>query len=224
MRGRRCELRSSMNVRDMDDRASVMLVHGAGSGPWVFEGWIGAFPGMMVVAVDLHEGLDIVRSSMQDFARSLIEAATRMPAPLFVCGWSMGGLVALMASASLELAGLILLEPSPPAELQGIDVSHELRQGGFDPEEVYGPFPLGIQSRLESQLARDERKRGISIPSISCRCLVVWGDEFPNERGRGVADLYSTEALSFPGAGHWDLVLNADVRDAVRRWIAGLRA
>ena len=216
---RRSELRSSVKDRGMEGRASLMLVHGAGSGPWVFEGWADAFPGMTVVAVDLHDGLDIPCASMHDYARSLIKAAPGLPTPLFVCGWSMGGLVALMASATLEPAGLILLEPSPSAELQGVDPSQELRPGAFDPQVVYGPFPGGIQSRPESQLARDERKRGISVPSISRPCLVVWGDEFAIDRGKGVADLYSAEALSFPGVDHWDLVLNADVRDAVRRWI-----
>lgn len=124
-----------------------------------------------------------------------------------------------MACASLELAGLILLEPSPPAEVQGFDDCHELRQGAFDPEEAYGPFPPGIASRWESQLARSERKRGISVPSIPCPCLVLWGDEFATDRGKSVAELYSVESISIPGAGHWDLVLNAEVRDAVRQWI-----
>lgn len=100
----------------------------------------------------------------------------------------MGGLVALMACASLELAGLILSEPSPPAEVQGFDDSHELRQGAFDPEEAYGSFPPGIASRWESQLARDERKRGIPVPSIPCPCLVLWGKEFATDRGKSVAD------------------------------------
>ena len=132
----------------------------------VFEGWGAALRGIEVVTIDLHDGRDIACSSMQDYARCLVEASIRLRPPLFVCGWSMGGLVALMACASLELAGLILLEPSPPAEVQGFDDSHKLRQGAFDPEEVYGPFPPGIASRWESQLARDERKRGISVPSI----------------------------------------------------------
>jgi len=131
----------------------------------------------------------------------------------------MGGLVALMACASLELAGLVLLEPSPPAEVQGFDDSHVLRQGAFDPEEAYGPFPSGIASRWESQLARDERKRGIPVPSIPCPCLVLWGEEFATDRGKSVAELYSAESISIPGAGHWGLVLNAEARDALRQWI-----
>ncbi|MDQ3660373.1 MAG: alpha/beta hydrolase [Actinomycetota bacterium] len=203
----------------MNVRASLMLVHGAGSGPWVFERWGVAFPGIEVVAIDLHDGLDVSRTSMQDYARSLVDASTGLRTPLFVCGWSMGGLVALMASASLELAGLILIEPSPPAELQGFDETHELRKGAFDPEQAYGAFPAGIKSRWESQLARDERKRGVTVPSVTCPCLVVWGDEFATDRGRAVAGLYSAEGIPIPGADHWDLVLNLEGRDAVRQWI-----
>ena len=196
-----------------------MLVHGAGSGPWVFESWGAALPGIEVGTIDLHDDLDVTCCSMQDYAGSLIEACIGLRPPLFVCGWSMGGLVALMASSSLELAGLILLEPSPPAEVQGFDESKELREGAFDPEEAYGPFPAGIASRWESQLARDERKSGISVPSIHCPSLVVWGDEFATDRGERIAELYSAESRSISGVDHWGLVLNAGARDAVRQWI-----
>jgi len=37
--------------------ASLLLVHGAGSGPWVYEGWADEFASVPVLAVDLHEGV-----------------------------------------------------------------------------------------------------------------------------------------------------------------------
>src|SRR5262249_27206778 len=38
---------------------SLVLVHGAGSGPWVFDGWPSHFPGIQTVAVDLQDGLAV---------------------------------------------------------------------------------------------------------------------------------------------------------------------
>jgi hypothetical protein len=49
---------------------NVVLVHGAGSGPWVFDGWADDFPGVSVHAVDLHEGLDVAQASMTDYCDS----------------------------------------------------------------------------------------------------------------------------------------------------------
>lgn len=199
--------------------ASLVLVHGAGSGPEIFRVWIDEFSDLAVVAPDLHEGLDVSRASMQDYAQAVVRAVTSLPRPLYLCGWSMGGLVALMAADSIEPAGLILLEASPPAEVQGSDESVPLRTGTFDPEQVYGAFPVGVHSRPESQLARDERKRGISVPSLPCPCLVIWCEAFPEERGRRIADLYEAETLPIAGADHWDLVTNPEVRREVRNWL-----
>jgi pimeloyl-ACP methyl ester carboxylesterase len=132
--------------------------------------------------------------------------------PFALLGWSMGGLVALMAARRVEPDLLVLLEPSPPAEVQGVhDV--ELAEGVYDPEEEYGPLPL--PARPESLLARGERKRGISVPSLPCPVLVVYGDAFSEVRGRAVASFYGAEELALPGLDHWGLVLTQDARDAV---------
>ena len=98
--------------------ASVLLVHGAASGPWVFDGWSPCFTGAQTEAVDLHEGLDVARASMHDYADRVAWAAETLPRPLAVCGWSMGGLVAMMAAPRIDPACLILLEL---AETYGAD-------------------------------------------------------------------------------------------------------
>lgn len=198
---------------------SLLLAHGAGSGPWVFRSWPKAFPDVEVVAVDLTAGLDMETASMENYVAAVLRAAGRMPRPLALCGWSMGGLVALMAAASVEPDALVLLEPSPPSEIQGSDSGVEPQEGSFDPEEVYGAFPSGVLARPESQFARDERKRGISVPSIVGRCLVVFGNEFPDERGRRVVDLYGAESHEEKDLDHWGLVLHPQVPKAVREWL-----
>ena len=129
--------------------------------------------------------------------------------------------MALQAGRQLHPAphSLILLEPSPPAEVQGYHPGVDLVPGTFDPQEVYGTFPQGQPCRPESMTARAERKRGISIPAIPCPALVVYGLEFPEERGRAVARLYGAHERHFPDLDHWGLVLDPRVPVAVARFL-----
>jgi pimeloyl-ACP methyl ester carboxylesterase len=201
--------------------ASLLLVHGAGSGPWVFGRWQGAFPGLEVRAADLQAGADVYRVSMTDYAHTVIRVSRALPPQIVLLGWSMGGLVALMAAEAIQPALVVLLEPSPPAEVQGHDLHMHLREGLFDPQKIYGRFPQGVPARPESQLARDERKRGISVPSLPCPSLVLWGDDFGDERGRRVAQLYGSREMYVPGATHWDLVLDAKIPMRIGDTLAG---
>jgi hypothetical protein len=131
----------------------------------------------------------------------------------------MGGLAAMMASRRVEPDALVLLEPSPPGEVQGFDATIPLEPGTFDGEEVYGRFPDGIRSRPESKLARAERKRGISVPSLPPRTLVVSGRDFAEERGAALARFYSLEELALPDASHWDIVQHDGVRIKIAEWL-----
>ena len=194
-------------------------MHGAGGGPWIFDGWAAAFPDLDVDAVDLQAGLVVARASMRNYAAAVAARANLLPPPVAVCAWSMGGLAALLAGERAQAARLVLLEPSPPAEVQGVDDEVALEEGTFDPEAVYGRFPPGIAARAESSLARGERKRGMSVPALPCPALVVYGEKFPAERGRHVASFYGAEELELAGVGHWGLVLEPAARERVRRWL-----
>lgn len=199
--------------------ASLLLVHGAGSGPWVFAGWPSAFPGLTVSAVDPQQRLDVATASMRDYAAAVERAARHVPAPVALCGWSMGGLVVLMAAHAVEPHSIVLLEPSPPAEVQGFHPGIAPGWGSYDPEDVYGPFPPGQRARPESRRARDERKRGISVPSLPCPSLVVYTDQHRDIRGRAVAALYGSAEAHFSGLDHWGLVLDPAVRSAIARFL-----
>ncbi|MGH2683883.1 MAG: alpha/beta fold hydrolase [Actinomycetota bacterium] len=194
---------------------SLILVHGAGSGPWIWDGWEDAFGGLSITAIDLHRGRDVGAASMWDYEASIYQAAEVLPTPLALCGWSMGGLLAAMASRTLRPEAVVMLEPSPPAEVQGEDHDAPLERGTYDPEEVYGPFPEGMAPRPDSLLARAERKRGISIPSLPCRSLVIAGSAFPEVRGTRVAAHFGSELLELPDVDHWGLVLDPRVPLAV---------
>ena len=197
---------------------SLLLVHGAGSGPWVFNAWPPFFRGLSVETLDLHHGLETAHATMSDYAAAIRRAASPLPRPLVLLGWSMGGLAALMAAGSAD--ALVLLEASAPGEVQGFRPEVALVPGVFDPELEYGAFPEGIRARPESALARAERKRGVSVPALPCPALVVYGEEFPDERGRRLAKQYHARELAFPGKSHWDLVLDPEVIGAVAREVS----
>jgi pimeloyl-ACP methyl ester carboxylesterase len=212
-----CPRQPDRPVPPLRNLKSLLLAHGAGSGPWVFEDWPAAFPDLQVEAVDLMAGLNVAEASMSNYAAVIVRATEWLPRPVALCGWSSGGLAAMMAARQAEADFLILLEASAPGEVQGFDESVPLRAGTFDPEETYGAFPPGMRARPESLLARAERKRGVSVPELPCPALVVYGDEFSEERGRALAAHYGAEEAACPGLDHWGLVLDDRVRDYLSR-------
>jgi len=194
----------------------VVLVHGATSGPWVFDGWAARWPDDDVRVPDLQEGLDVAHATMSDYADRVLAAVGDQPA--VICGWSMGGLVAMMAARRCRPAALVVIEPSVPAEIDGGDPDWPLETGTYDAGSVYGPSVPGMRHRPESLPARCERKRGISIPTIDCPLLVVAGRDYVATRGRPVAEQYGAELVEFPTLGHFQLVVDQRVRDAVAQW------
>jgi pimeloyl-ACP methyl ester carboxylesterase len=185
----------------------------------VFDGWgdrlLGLLPGVTVSAVDLQRGLRPETATMSLYAGTIVAEAGRLPFPLVLVGWSMGGLAAMMAAGHLRPAYLVLLEPSPPSEIQGAHPEVQPQPGTYDPGDAYGHFPAGIPSRPESSPARDERKRGVSVPALPGPTLAVFGDEFPEDRGRAIVRRYGADELYLPGLSHWDLVLDPRVPGAV---------
>jgi hypothetical protein len=182
-----------------------------------YDDWAAAFPMITVVAIDLQHDLDVSRVSHPDYAESTVRAAEAMPQPASLCGWSMGGLVVLQAAERVRPHSVTLLEPSPPAEVQGVNAQTGVTEGSFDPEAVYGRFPRGMRARPESSRARNERKRGISVPSLLCPALVVYGDAFRDERGKPVARVYQADELDFPGFDHCDPVRDKRVSASIAR-------
>lgn len=182
--------------------ATIVLIHGAGSGPWVFNDWRSHFRHQTVEAVDLQANLNVNDASMADYACSVVTAAQRLPQPVSLCGWSMGG-----------------LEPSPPAQIQGFHPNIDLAAGSFDPEQEYGSFPDGYRARPESSRARTDRKRGISVPRVSCPVLVIYGRAFPVDRGQSVARLYDGVERYFPDLDHWGLVRDPRVPELVAHYV-----
>jgi len=157
---------------------------------------------------------------MDNYTERVVAEGRLLSKPVALCGWSMGGLVAMMAVSKLNPESLTLIEASAPGEVQGFNEEIELRTGAFDSERAYGAFPLGFRSRPESQYARDERKRGISVPALPNRTLIISGSEHPDERGRQLAAFYGVHLREFPTLNHWELVRAISVRDEIYRFLA----
>ena len=138
----------------------------------------------------------------------------------------------MMVASAGDAAACIALAPSAPANQ--IDTYIALRTGEFGPEE-YGfkdsvaedqPAKLGLdleECRLalsslgrESRLARDQRRQGIVIESLSCPLLIVTGTAdtaWPRERYDDLR--LDAEFHTVEGASHWGLVLNRRVLETV---------
>jgi pimeloyl-ACP methyl ester carboxylesterase len=199
---------------------SLLLVHGSGSGPWAFEGWAATFPGVEVSAVDLQEGLDVANATIDDYAAAVVRAAALLPRPLAVVGWSLGGLVAMLAARVVRPEALVLLEASPPLEVQGLR-EIEPRPGTFDPVEAGGRPPPGMRYRRESSLAMGQRDRGVPVAELpeGTRVLVVYTATLAHDRGPVLAAHLGADELDVGAATHWDLVRDADVRARVAAWL-----
>ena len=199
---------------------SLLLVHGAGSGPWAFGGWEDTFPGAQVVAVDLQAGLDVAHASIDDYADAVVRAAAGLPRPLALVGWSLGGLVAMVAAHRIEPEALVLLDASPPLEVQGLrDVEPQV--GTFDPVEHGARPPEGMRHRRESSFAMGQRDRGVSVPPLATgtRVLVVYGAALKHDRGPMLAAYLAADELDAGDVTHWDLVRSTALRERIAAWL-----
>ena len=184
----------------------LVLIHGAANSAKVWTFWQQklAALGWTSHAIDLRgHGLsrpfDLSNTTMDDYANDVREIANQLSRPPIIMGWSMGGLIGMMVAAQGLGVACIALAPSPPA--QQLDTSVNLRTGEFGPEE-YGIVDDDIENQptmpdldleerrlalsslgRESRLARDQRRQGIIIESMSCPFLVVTGT-VDNDRHR----------------------------------------
>ena len=213
-------------------RPPLVLVHGAANSCRVWTFWQQqlADQGWASYAIDLRghgrsSSTDISQTTMEDYADDVCRVLAELRRPAVVAGWSMGGLVAMMAAARDGWSACIALAPSTPS--REVDANVQLRAGEFGPEEYgitsldpnvqRGMSDLDREERLlalsslskESRMARDQRRRGVVIESLPCPLLLVTGSrdrEWPAERYEGL--WLPADRLVVEGASHWGLVLN----------------
>jgi pimeloyl-ACP methyl ester carboxylesterase len=213
-------------------RPPIVLVHGAANSAAVWTFWqrMLAERGWASYAVDLRghgasTPCDLSRTTMQDYTDDVVSVARTFTQPPIFLGWSMGGLVAMMAAAECGARAVVGLAPSTPAAARNPD--KVIQHGEFGPEE-YGITPddadeqpampdLDREERAialaslgrESRWARGERAAGIVIECMPCALLIVTGTadrQWPRERYDGMP--LPSEHLRADGSSHWGLVLN----------------
>lgn len=228
-------------------RPPLVLVHGAANSALVWTFWQRewAAHGWSSYALDLrgHGGSspgDLSASTMEDYAADVLVLTQQLARRPVLMGWSMGGLVAMMAAAAAHAVACIALAPSMPALT--VNEQAPLRPGEFGPEE-YGithrdphdqpAMPdLDLEERAialrslgrESRWARDQRQRGIVIAELPCPLLLLTGErdeQWPAARYAGL--WLPADRIIVEGASHWGLVLNRRALAAalpdVLRWL-----
>ena len=115
-------------------RPPLVLVHGAANSSRVWTFWQQqlADQGWPSYAIDLRghghsPSEDISQTTMEDYAADVGRVLEELRRPAVVAGWSMGGLVAMMAAARDGWSACIALAPSTPS--REVDASVQLRSG-----------------------------------------------------------------------------------------------
>src|SRR5213593_4465517 len=125
-----------------EDPPSLILVHGAANSARVWAFWQDELGrrGWSSHAIDLcghgaSVAADLCATRMADYADDVVTLARTLRQPPILVGWSMGGLVAMMAAPACGARACVGLAPSTPARRR--DTSVSLRSGVFGAEE-YG--------------------------------------------------------------------------------------
>ena len=108
-------------------RPGLLFVPGAYHGAWCFAHYLDYFAraGLNCAAVDvrghgpLPQDADFIHAGINDLAQDVVAALDALDAPTIVVGHSMGALPALLAASQRPVAGIVLMAPSPPANLPG---------------------------------------------------------------------------------------------------------
>jgi pimeloyl-ACP methyl ester carboxylesterase len=115
----------------MQPTPSLLLVHGAASGAWVWDAWRRHLRelGWQVNVLDLRGHgrslpTDLSSVTMEDYVADVASVTTQIEAAQGIHpvlgGWSMGGMIAMMyASQHAETSALLLFDPMLPLEAGG---------------------------------------------------------------------------------------------------------
>jgi pimeloyl-ACP methyl ester carboxylesterase len=235
-----------------ESRPSLLFVHGAFHGAWCYAGYLEYFAarGIGCAALDLpgHGSVPqtpaFIRYTVRDFGLCVAQAIDLIEGPVVVAGHSMGALPALYAATQRQVAGVVLLAPSPPANVPGaqslaaVPVGTSRRPPG--PKEIRERFSgeandaevAEIAARLspESPEAMNDRyllrleipAHAVTVPGL---CLEAGDDDaarHPPGQDQAVAGVYGFEYRILPGMPHCMMYARGwqASADAIHEWYA----
>jgi pimeloyl-ACP methyl ester carboxylesterase len=148
-------------------RPPIILVHGAANSAAVWTFWQAALAadGWPTYAIDLRghgasAPASLARTSMHHYLDDVRRLAGQLRERPIIVGWSMGGLVAMMAAEAGLARACIGLAPSAPARAK--DPAAWLRVGELGPEE-YGITSRDPDAPQPSMPDLDREERTIAL-------------------------------------------------------------
>ncbi|MFC4727854.1 alpha/beta fold hydrolase [Coralloluteibacterium thermophilus] len=204
----------------------ALFLHGAGGGGWEWAIWrrVFAAAGWRTVAPDLSPVAGGLAATRFEDYLAQVQALCRAGPPPLLVGASLGGLLAAAAAgAGTAVAGLVLVNPAPPAPWhpgqpapsppvrawRGRASLAGTRRAMPDADPATVLYALR-RWRDESGAVLDAVARGLAVAPAACPCLVVIGgadrDVAPVAM-RAMAGAWAAETIEVPGLAHLDPLL-----------------
>lgn len=220
------------------EKPTLIFVHGSMQGAWVYTLWLQAAHenGIPAIAVDVrgHGGLptqDLLTAGLNDYGDDVAAVARTLDHPPVLLGHSMGGVMVGVAASRTPISGLVLLTPSPPANLPGaqpvppVDESKPLAPADAATViEKYLPNHAGqdisafVERQCpESSVAANDRYKlrvSVDVDKIDAPALCIsagrdWPITHPPGQDKAVGDFYGAENIHLPEAAH-NLMVDVD--------------
>jgi len=186
--------RDAASVKRDGASTPVVFVHGAFCGGWAFDAFREPFEaaGFETHAPNLphHErGADLEQlalSGLKDYAHAVTTYVRGLSAPPVLVGHSLGGLVSQMTAMHADIAGLVLLAPSPPWGVPPTTLDEHSHQFGLTLLGDYWRRPVPPDYRVArtttlDRLAREDARRAFArfVPESGRairEAVQWWGD------------------------------------------------
>lgn len=163
------------HVKRTSQATPIVFVHGAFCGGWAFDAFREPFEaaGFETHAPNLphHErGADLellAETGLKDYAQALQHYVRELRAAPVLVGHSLGGLVAQLASAHVQTAGLVLLAPSAPWGVPPTTLDEHGQQFGLTLLGDYWRRPVPPDYRVArattlDRLTREDARRAFA--------------------------------------------------------------
>jgi pimeloyl-ACP methyl ester carboxylesterase len=209
-------------------------VHGGYHGAWCWQKWMErlAEDGRKVYAVDLrgHGGIepdaDFATAGFAEMVEDVILAIDAMPSRPVLVGHSLGGLIVVLAALQRDVAGLLLLCPSPPGNLPGAAKVPLVPETGLAPpltaamlksryaphlsdeeaadaaEQLCAESPRLLNERYDLRIPVDPKALDPDLPILVVEGGLDDPERHPPGQDAAIAAFYKAEHLRLDDAPH----------------------